>query len=349
MDKERIGYIDFIKGAAIFLVVWGHSVQYASVESYYFFDNTVFKIIYAFHMPLFMLLSGLFFEKSISMPFLRMVKKRYLQWVLPAIVFAALLVIPSLYNGGVDQSADLLIKRVIYPAPYWYVAALFFCVIVSSVFYKLFKGRIIIAATASTLLILLLPDISIFLTPEYKFMLPYFWLGAIISRYSYKYSKSWVTAVVPLMLFVVVFLLQREQCFIYSKSFSSISVNFFPFMVIHKNPLNISEMASLYGLGLFGSMAIYFVLKKIYPSIKKSATTKWFAYIGKNTLGIYFISILINHYVSCFVSLPANPELLYDLLYTITYSIATIFLCLIIITFITKSELMQKILLGIYK
>jgi fucose 4-O-acetylase-like acetyltransferase len=53
--KERIVYIDRLKGVAILLVVIGHFIQYNTIESK---DNFLFNLIYSFHMPLFMLVSG---------------------------------------------------------------------------------------------------------------------------------------------------------------------------------------------------------------------------------------------------------------------------------------------------
>ncbi len=47
--------MDALKGVAIVLVVLGHAVQF----SYVYFDaNPLFRLIYAFHMPLFMFISG---------------------------------------------------------------------------------------------------------------------------------------------------------------------------------------------------------------------------------------------------------------------------------------------------
>ena len=53
--KERISTLDAIRGLAIFLVVLGHSVQFNVPDP---FNNPVFKIIYSFHMPLFISVSG---------------------------------------------------------------------------------------------------------------------------------------------------------------------------------------------------------------------------------------------------------------------------------------------------
>lgn len=57
--KQRISWIDVTKGIAIYLVILGHSLIGLKVNDY----------IFAFHMPLFFIASGLLFrEKSIKKP-----------------------------------------------------------------------------------------------------------------------------------------------------------------------------------------------------------------------------------------------------------------------------------------
>ena len=62
MSATRNNYLDYIRGIAIFLVVVGHCIQFGSGSTYLksglFFANPLFKFIYSFHMPLFMLISG---------------------------------------------------------------------------------------------------------------------------------------------------------------------------------------------------------------------------------------------------------------------------------------------------
>ena len=57
-------YLDFVKGAAVFLMIWGHCIQYCATEEFDFFENSIFKFIYSFHMPLFMMISGYLFAFS---------------------------------------------------------------------------------------------------------------------------------------------------------------------------------------------------------------------------------------------------------------------------------------------
>lgn len=53
--KERILWLDNLKGVLIFLVVLGHCLQFTSQNPD---SDLLFNFIYLFHMPLFMFLSG---------------------------------------------------------------------------------------------------------------------------------------------------------------------------------------------------------------------------------------------------------------------------------------------------
>lgn len=57
--EKRDDSIDFIKGCLIFLVVFGHSIQFIAYScSDGFMSDAVFQAIYMFHMPLFIFVSG---------------------------------------------------------------------------------------------------------------------------------------------------------------------------------------------------------------------------------------------------------------------------------------------------
>ncbi len=50
-NKKRINYIDIARGIAIILMILGHIVP----------PGTIRKIIFSFHMPLFVIVIGYFF------------------------------------------------------------------------------------------------------------------------------------------------------------------------------------------------------------------------------------------------------------------------------------------------
>lgn len=83
--KQRIDYIDRMKGMAIFLVVMGHVYGMAFAQS----DDVAYRVISSFHMPLFMFLSGLVACFGATTPFwnLKKLSRKLRGLVLPLIVF----------------------------------------------------------------------------------------------------------------------------------------------------------------------------------------------------------------------------------------------------------------------
>jgi fucose 4-O-acetylase-like acetyltransferase len=68
MNIYRFQWVDTAKGTGIILVVYGHvirglhSAAIVSEQMFYFSDT----LVYSFHMPLFFVLAGLFFTRSIK-------------------------------------------------------------------------------------------------------------------------------------------------------------------------------------------------------------------------------------------------------------------------------------------
>lgn len=85
--EKRNEKIDFLKGVAIFLVVYGHIIQYCIKNKGDFFLNLVFKIIYSFHMPLFMIISGYLFYNTLqnNKQIKQLIYKKFKQLIVPAI------------------------------------------------------------------------------------------------------------------------------------------------------------------------------------------------------------------------------------------------------------------------
>ncbi len=79
-STNRIHHIDVLKGIAIFLVVFGHTIREA--------ESLVF--IYSFHMPLFFIISGLFFNEKKFQSFGDVLKKKARTLLLPYVTFYVL-------------------------------------------------------------------------------------------------------------------------------------------------------------------------------------------------------------------------------------------------------------------
>ena len=99
VNKSRCGfdektsrlYINIVKGVAIFLMLWGHCIQYCALNDFDFFENPVFKFIYSFHMPLFMLISGYLFAFSCKKRELRTLLIHRTQGMLQPIAFCTII------------------------------------------------------------------------------------------------------------------------------------------------------------------------------------------------------------------------------------------------------------------
>lgn len=94
--KNRNQTIDILKGIAVLAVLLGHAVQRGLITGYT--DVLIFRIIYSFHMPLFMILSGYTlkaYNKNYDFNFL---KKRFLRLMIPTIIWSYLIYIMKDFN-----------------------------------------------------------------------------------------------------------------------------------------------------------------------------------------------------------------------------------------------------------
>lgn len=120
-DKKRIIWIDSIKGVLIILVVLGHAIQSSLRDAC--FQNHLWNLIYSFHMPAFMAISGWFAfsttTKNINVG--AVCKRRFDQLMVPYLSWSLLRYVISM-----DYSIENLSRIVIDPDSYfWFLWVLF--------------------------------------------------------------------------------------------------------------------------------------------------------------------------------------------------------------------------------
>lgn len=133
--QKRDNFIDIMKGIGIILVFWGHSSKF------------LFNEIYAFHMPLFFLLSGCFFSTRLS--FLDFIKKKFKHLLIPYVIFSLLSYIYYwiilILTGRFSMQSLYSLKEIIpinnelINAPLWFFWALFWMSIIYYLLRKLCK------------------------------------------------------------------------------------------------------------------------------------------------------------------------------------------------------------------
>lgn len=132
--KRRIGWVDAARGIGIVLVVYGHAERGLVAADIYPATSSILlqdELIYAFHMPLFFLLSGLFAGRSAERgagPFLR---SRLTSIIYPYFLWSILQVSLNIAAGSLVNTPDAwatLVRIAWVPTgQLWFLYALLLC------------------------------------------------------------------------------------------------------------------------------------------------------------------------------------------------------------------------------
>ena len=208
---------DTLKGLAIVLMVYGHATHVGSLAAY---QKLAVEIIYTFHMPIFLIVSGYFFNIK-NNPY-ETGKALLSRIALPYLIFVTLYLIGLILiqkigiptsNAPPSSFIDLLDCIFLHPrGAYWFLHSLILiqiCLILTKIF-----------GTRSKLDELTLLIISLFLLAilcNYNLLLPrttlYFLLGIIIRRFGWGFPISVKTG---LFLIAIILILAKNEIFNFS-------------------------------------------------------------------------------------------------------------------------------------
>lgn len=120
---------------ATFLVIFGHSYPFETSFPRWLYDLRTF--IYAFHMPLFIWISGylLIYTNQVEGNHIRFIKKRFLRLLVPYVVLSLIAIVPkhllaSLLNRGFDFNFHSFIEAFLVPRQnvwghFWFLPMIF--------------------------------------------------------------------------------------------------------------------------------------------------------------------------------------------------------------------------------
>lgn len=335
---DRSDFLDYLKGIAIFLVVWGHSIQHLST-GYDTSENELFMFIYSFHMPLFMTISGYLFAFSKKRKILEtMITIKCKQLLLPMVYWAVpmvfLLFYKELLSGNFLQSVIYFIKSYISILPYylWFLWALFVISILVSLVANKFKDKVAIHILAFILL-LCLPDR--FGLMYMKFMYPYFLFGYFYNLYRGKFivlekPLTYLSFVIfPILL---VFFWSKEDL-IYQSGMSIYKPEVFKVIMIS---------FKRYVIGFSGIVVVVTILKKALYFPQVTFITK----MGMLSLGIYIIQTIIFASIDIFVPSTTLNYYTYTFLYALIISILIVIASMNLTKIFSKIPLIGKTLFG---
>lgn len=336
---ERIIIIDALKTFAIILVVLGHCIQFGSGQDFLnnerFYDNWLFKIIYSFHMPLFMLISGYLFSCSYKGDWVNCIKKRICHLVLPMFVWS---ILPIFKNFVLDAGTYLWPDMIIYYfrtsfLNFWFIWAVFWCSCLVVIINKLFKDSLYVYIFLFVISFII-PDVANLAL--YKYMYPYFVIGYMFKKYnsgSLKYILyNWRIIACLLVLYVGLLLFFNYETYIYTTGHSLIGRDILSQL---KNDIH------RYIIGLVGSALVILIFVYIDTLIEKCQYK--ISTIARETMGIYIISTFINSNLLLPLSLSLSGI---NYLIIIFETIGILTVSLLLIRIINQSQILKRLLLG---
>lgn len=279
--------IDILKGIAIILVIFAHCIQFGSGPDYLktqaFFDNYIFKLIYSFHMPLFMLISGYLFYYTIQKhSFMYNLKKRFYGLLVPIIIWQTIWILCDYHN---PNNHNVLYLFNSYLNTLWFLTSVLLNSLIVLMGNKYAKD--------SPLLYGMVFVISLFI-PNYHgynlyvFMLPYFLCGYFYNKVGgIGVSMTWKEQISFFIFLVILFL---TLLFFYEVGDYAYTSGTF---IIKNHMISISQIHTdifRWGIGGIGSLCIILLINLIYKRNKQSSFLKCLGAIGAKTMGLYIIS-----------------------------------------------------------
>lgn len=288
--KTRNELIDILKAIAIILLILGHSIQGGSGNEYLlnnlFFDNYLFKFIYSFHMPLFMLISGyLFYNSTIKYSWVHNIKSRITTLLIPIAAWS-IISFTIRVIGENNFSVVYLIKTYIglMINNLWFLWAILYCSVVVIIVKKFFRDSVYLYLFGF-ILSLMIPDILG--SASYKFMYPFFIIGYFVNKnhdklveITKKVNSQMMWLIISGIPFFILLLFYNWNSYIYTTGY----------YIFKGNPLQ-QLVIDIYRMiiGLLGSMFVITLIKLIKQKLPNNCN-KYMALIGKNSLGIYVMS-----------------------------------------------------------
>lgn len=339
-NTKRTPKIDFIRAFAIITAVIGHSIQYGSgPNAGNCLENNVFKFIYSFHMPLFILLSGYLFYQTLNRhSFSENIRSRFQSLFIPIIMWNIIPFIMYIYHNG-PYTFGYLLKTYLSTmmSNSWFLWAIFYCSFAVLIVNRFFKDSPVIYLVGLALTFVIPDSHNLYL---YKFMYPYFVIGYFYHKYSKaineKYHmpldnwKVWGISAVPFGILLYFF---NTDIYIYTTQYTLLGK-----AVMTQLGIDIYR----FFIGLVGSIFIIILLLKLYPKLSNKLVNG-FSIIGIHSLGIYMISGLIFNYL-----LPSLTNWIIHINYLIILLETVIILGIsLLISFcIKKNTVTNKLLFG---
>lgn len=329
-SAQRMHYFDALKAFTIFLVLCGHCIQYLAHRD--FNNDIIFRFIYTFHMPLFMMMSGFFSLSAIKRDFWHSTITRTRMLLLPVVTLSLLLALiymivrqENIFEKFISLSGGTL----------WFLKTAFTCFIVTKLCYMCGKLKYI-----ALIIMLIVSQTPI---PIYSFtiniadMYPSFIIGLLIRNkwdYFQEHKKQIFYITFITFITMLLFFGKKSPFSILNKITHYIDV----FTYIRCYRLITGLSGSVFFISLFCWLFNRKIENKIYDTI---------CYFGQNTLGIYifqfvYLEILLNG----LIYFDNTNIFVFNFIIVPLISFAILLLCIATIEIIKKNKYSAFLFLG---
>lgn len=291
MPANRSVALDVAKGILIILVVVGHGLQYAFGTIYansgIYFNNLLYRAIYSFHMPLFMMISGYLFFFSNQKGVNHILKSKFETVFIPYVTYVTVyllitLLLRDLKTCSLNGFYRILINE------FWFLPSILFNCTIVCITTHLFKKRTI----QSVLLILYataLLFINRYLPGTYIFMFSCFITGYFFNAYHCTLTSSKVRywkLLLAILLFIICVRNFHYDIYVYTTSTSIWRDG-------HFSLTNLEIDIQRYVIGIVASVSFM-----VFISLHSYFSQKIISFLcncGKYSLGIYGLSNLLYY------------------------------------------------------
>lgn len=332
MMSKRILWVDVVKGLLILTVILGHAIQEPlKVRGISFEDNIWRNIIYSFHMPAFMAMSGYLMYRPIGGNYWSSICKKFKQLIIPFFIWSIPLFI--VYHN-VDNIGDYLL----YPNKgYWFLWALFFISVIYTLIDWLCKEtksnkEFVIGITALGLIgcQVALPNAKLFGYEYIAFYFIFYMMGYYANKYKDNLpNKSWILWTLFLVWAVM-------SCF-WTPNGIPLFLRNIPFV-----PTKLIQM----GYRILTPVIFIIWMYSAAPKLKVSDSWIWRRLIdfGQISLGLYTAHMVVKNLFAkiLFDIMPMLPIWIHVLIEFIVLILFSVF----VVRLLLKLQITSKWLLG---
>ena len=314
---SRSQFWDVSKGVAILLVILGHSLLAVKGT-----ENRLLMVIFSFHVPLFFVISGFFFYRTLRHNTIEIIFRKFFQLLVPVFLVGSTVFSLQFLDKNLPFADNFKNYIAVLLRTLWFLQALFTSSILILLIHRLFNNRIfeIIVCFLLIVVFLILPD---YLNLQgTKIMFPFFLTGFLLSSSAFSFDnlstafKRWII-IVGICLWSILLVGYRWEMTKYDHPFCIFNDQLSPMKTLYYDAYCIL-------IGIVGSLVVLSLIHVLCHISRPNIVKSFLAYLGQRTLWLYITSTYIFSLSLQFKIVPDYHSYAFAFLISIAYLIISL-------------------------